>query len=287
MTSRREVTVDIKGGLGNQLFQVFTAIAYGMRNRRILFLNPYKGSSAIIFHSLNIYNVNRHSMDCVIWNEPLFAFSEIPNDLFRPGSSSPSALTTSSSTVMLRGYFQSYKYFALEAEHICRIMGIESLRQRAAHEFQQSCTSPLSTVAMHFRMGDYKQYPLKHPILNIIYYRRALSYICATKQVTHVYYVCDQPDMASARLIIQELQILFSDIVFVESPPCLDDCMEMLTMSICGHQIIANSTFSWWSAYLNSNPHKAVCYPAEWFGPTISHSTDDLCPASWMRIKKE
>ena len=56
-------------------------------------------------------------------------------------------------------------------------------------------------------------------------------------------------------------------------------------MSICHHNIIANSTFSWWGAYFNSNPEKIVCYPSLWFGSYYPVDVKDLCPPSWNRIR--
>jgi hypothetical protein len=58
----------------------------------------------------------------------------------------------------------------------------------------------------------------------------------------------------------------------------------MLLMSVCDHNIIANSTFSWWGAYLNQNPSKIVCYPGTWFGPALKHDTRDLFPTDWVKM---
>ncbi len=62
------------------------------------------------------------------------------------------------------------------------------------------------------------------------------------------------------------------------------DWEQMILMSLYSDNIIANSTFSWWSAYFNANPTKTVCYPSTWFGPNADHDTCDLFPDDWTRI---
>ena len=57
-------------------------------------------------------------------------------------------------------------------------------------------------------------------------------------------------------------------------------------MSCCTHNIIANSTFSWWSGYLNENKEKIICYPNTWFGPELTKDTRDLFPNEWVKIKE-
>ena len=65
----------------------------------------------------------------------------------------------------------------------------------------------------------------------------------------------------------------------------MSDWEEMLAMSLCNHNIIANSTFSWWGAYFNSNEDKIVCYPSVWFGPELkNNNTVDLFPEEWKCI---
>jgi hypothetical protein len=71
---------------------------------------------------------------------------------------------------------------------------------------------------------------------------------------------------------------------FIRVNPHLDDWEQMLLMSLCEHNIIANSTFSWWGAYLNSNVEKIVCYPDQWFSPKANKDTSDLFLEDWVKI---
>ena len=62
------------------------------------------------------------------------------------------------------------------------------------------------------------------------------------------------------------------------------DWEQMLLMSVCENNIIANSTFSWFGAYFNQNENKKVCYPSLWFGPDMKKDLRDLFPESWIKI---
>jgi hypothetical protein len=82
-----------------------------------------------------------------------------------------------------------------------------------------------------------------------------------------------------------KLKSKFEDIKFVNIDSTIPDWKQMLMMSCCHHNIIANSTFSWWGAYFNRNPDKIVCYPNKWFGPALANkTTDDLFPPEWRKI---
>ena len=71
---------------------------------------------------------------------------------------------------------------------------------------------------------------------------------------------------------------------FIRGKNILEDWEQMLLMSCCHHNIIANSSFSWWSAYFNFHPDKTVCYPSVWFSDSANIDTRDLCPSSWNKI---
>ena len=100
-----------------------------------------------------------------------------------------------------------------------------------------------------------------------------------------VLFFCEKSDNADVINIINELP-LNERIEYMKVNDTIDDWKQMLIMSCCHSNIIANSTFSWWGAYLNDNPHKKVYYPSTWFGGRLSskNNTNQLFPESWIRV---
>jgi hypothetical protein len=146
-----------------------------------------------------------------------------------------------------------------------------------------------NTISMHFRLGDYKKLPGFYPILPVEYYKNALLYIVEElpNHLLHklqVLYFCEEGDHDDVIKTIKQLQQLFPTIVFERASNEIHDWEQMIVMSLCQYNIIANSTFSWWGAYLNTNVCKIVCYPDIWFGPKISHDTTTLFPEDWISI---
>jgi hypothetical protein len=98
-------------------------------------------------------------------------------------------------------------------------------------------------------------------------------------------YFCEDADFNEVLEIIISLQQVFTELIFERADNALSDWQQMLLMSLCKDNIIANSTFSWWGAYLNANPCKNVCYPATWFQTKVGHDTTHLCPEDWTAIE--
>ena len=85
--------------------------------------------------------------------------------------------------------------------------------------------------------------------------------------------------------IIIPLEKIFRNDSFIPVNHLLKDYEQLLLMSSCRHNIMANSTFSWWGAYFNTHSDKIVCYPSKWFGSSSNHNTRDLFPSVWNEIE--
>lgn len=310
------ITCVIMGGLGNQLFQIYTTMALsiemktsfrfplhkmGTDKRSVTywdsFLKELKTSASIL---------DVTQLQIPIYKEVNFKYNKIniTRDMLK-----------NSGGVLLYGYYQSYKYFEKEYEKICKYIKIDKVRNEVKELFYDKYFRKYKKViSMHFRVGDYKSLQDYHPILNVKYYIESLKLILKkeedkedgninektfckySKQKFLILYFCEDEDIACVEKNIREIKeeynnlykhnmIEFERATSNKENTKLCDWKELLLMSCCDHNIIANSSFSWWAGYFNNNPDKEVCYPEKWFGPKLSHNdTSDLCPLSWNKI---
>jgi len=122
---------------------------------------------------------------------------------------------------------------------------------------------------LHVRRGDYLQLPTHHPTCTIDYYHKALANFDGKVLVF-------SDDIDWCRKTFQDPRF-----EFVKGNL---DYIDLYLMSMCKNNIIANSSFSWWAAWLNDNKDKKVIAPKKWFGPAISHNTMDLYPKKWRLL---
>jgi hypothetical protein len=278
------------GGLGNQLFQIFTVISYAIKYKHMFkFINTKEldfGSTKrktyweTFLFKLSGFLIDQYPSFDIIYREQGFTFHEFPYDYLK---------NNNNVNIMLHGYFQSYKYFQENFDIICRMLNIAEKRLDILEEVVDKYHSMQfleKSVSMHFRLGDYKKIPDYHPIMSTEYYKNAIQHIINHLDYTpNVLYFCEDEDVECVNETIQLLKNEFPTIEFERATNTLDDWQQMLLMSCCNHNIIANSSFSWWGAYFNVNPTKIVCYPSVWFGPKMSDvDTNDLFPDTWVSI---
>jgi hypothetical protein len=172
--------------------------------------------------------------------------------------------------VVLQGFWQSERYFAHCREEVLKAFGFS--------------WEPLNAVcSIHVRRGDYLLYPDKHPVVTAEYLDQAISYICQNTGVSLFMVFSD--DIPYCRQLINSRMYYGCRFDYSER---IDERRDLEFMSRCEHNIISNSTFSWWGAWLNQNPDKVVISPSKdnWFGPGNAHlDTSDIIPESWIQIK--
>jgi hypothetical protein len=271
----------LQGGLGNQLFQIFTTINYSLQHKKAFaftnqiqldskrstywqtFLRPLaKFTKEINYNQLHKPNEMSHC------KEKEFSYNELP--------------TIRNDNILLIGYFQSYKYFTQYSKSIMKLIKLEEQRINTQLTFKTYDLS--NTISLHFRRGDYKSLQHSYILLDSTYYDNALKYICKHENVTALVF-CEKNDLTEVLSIIDKLKQNNPTIIFKLIDFNITDWHQLLLMSLCKYNIIANSTFSWWGAYFNTNPEKIVCYPDRWFGPKLRHyDTKDLFPVEWTQI---
>jgi hypothetical protein len=251
------------GGLGNYLFQIGATVTHANKqNTDYLFdfdsalqvhTNITKYSNNILRNIPTIKtsdDVNKFKQ-LSGWQEPNFEYNEIPQH----------------SDLYLKGYYQTEKY--LDYDLIHSLFKIDRDTEKYLHQKYNLITLK-ETVSVHVRRGNYVTKTNRHPLCSLEYYKKAMSMF---SDVTFIVFSDD----------IQWCKENFKDgnFIFVEDE---QDYVDLWFMSLCNHNIIANSTFSWWGAYLNNNKHKTVIAPSTWFGQDLKLSTKDLIPATWIKI---
>lgn len=284
------ITCDLRGGLGNQLFQIFATISCAIdTKKKFYFFNIEKlggaGSSVRPTYWQNLLTrlkpfltpLTNSLPEMNLVQEKGFHYTELPVN----------KIHAENKDVMLHGYFQSYKYFEHNFNAIYNAIGFEKIIHKLLKRKYINKSFFNDTISMHFRLGDYKHLPEYHPIAKYEYYKNALSYITDLYKEKNfcIIYFCEEEDITPVNIIINQLKEAFSNVSFLRGDNSLQDWEQMLVMSCCENNIIANSSFSWWAAYLNTNKSKIVCYPEKWFGEALHYYiTSDLCPAEWIKF---
>jgi len=297
------ITCNLKGGLGNQLFQIFAIIACAIEN-----------NIPFCFTSDEYLGGDSSSKRFTYWNSflnelmPYTAFihshfSNKPTVHVNCGQFEYNPLPYNEKdwcrkNVIYDGYFQSYKYFQkyeneIFDNFICLFDRKKEFIKKYPDIFNE-LNEYDTTISMHFRIGDYKHLGFFHPIMSLDYYKKALTAILLKQLSVSQYkekkilvlYFCEADDNETVMQMVEELIIKFPRCIFKKVTDKMEDYNQMLCMSFCKHNIIANSSFSWFGAYFNANQDKVVCYPKQWFCGQGEHiNTSDLFPPGWLKIE--
>ena len=279
-------SIGTMGRLGNQMFQ-HAAIKGIARNRGFDYcIPPYNPQIQIdnygLFEAFEMKNVDnvKFCYNLIPVQEPYFHFDE---EIFNecPDNSN------------IAGFFQTEKYFKHVEDEIREDYKFKNEWLKPCQEFMQQFDGK-EVIFLHVRRGDpnltdkrgfkwaYVNLQDQHPVQPLEYYQKALEYFPEDMPVLvfsdSIEWCKEQEIFKSDRFMFSEPEDKYDDGALI---PHVDLCL----MSLCDHAIIANSSMSWWGAWLQNNPNKKVIAPKMWFGSSYSfHDTKDLYCKDWEVI---
>ena len=180
---------------------------------------------------------------------------------------------------VLNGYWQDARYF----EDIAPIIRDELRFRGAPSEATRAVARQIAgteAVSLHVRRGDYISNPDTnrfHGTCNVEYYRLAMAHMASVLRQPHFYAFSDDPDWTREHLASEH------PLRIVDHNPPDRGHEDMRLMTACRHHIIANSSFSWWGAWLNASPDKIVVAPRRWYRDEAADAVHEL-PDAWLRL---
>ena len=274
----------LKGGLGNQMFQYAFArslnlkyptsklyLEYSLLNQersRKLGLIHYKISKELFVCDNNIFRFNNP-----IYNWILFKFSSTPYYFERKVSDFDSHISSIRHGIF-DGYWQSPRYF----DKYKAILSEEFTPLKLDRDISKQCDKieNCNSVAVHIRRTDYLQKSNKSIYANCSkkYYSNCIKFICKVLEKPEFFVFSDDYNWVKKNQIFDGLNYNFVS---------NKDFEDIFLMSKCKHFIIANSTFSWWGAYLGEKPNSIILAPTNWFNPKFK-SQFQIYPKNWIKI---
>ena len=258
---REFVTCNILGpaaansGLGNQLFCIANTLSYAKDTGKIPFFPQIQSDEQIRKYKNLFYSNLNFGVETEIYHnsykEKSFKFNKIPNF---------------EGNLRIDGYYQSENYFIHNRNHIIESLNIDNLKRKLKNKYSNFNFENLSSI--HIRRGDYLKLQDYHFLLDLEYYKKAISYLGQNNKYL---------------IFSDDIEWCKKNLTFINNPLYManEDWEDLLIMSMCKNNIIANSTFSWWSAWLNENKDKEIIAPVKWFADSNPLETGDLYPDDW------
>ena len=257
------VSTRLMGGLGNMMFQIATSYSISLRDKKEMMCDirdmqiPHKPYT---FYTNNIFRNIKFSNDLINLShlgEGGFHYTPIPKI---------------EGNVKLIGHFQSEKYFIEHKNEILKLFEIDDITKNYLLEKYGEILNQ-DTCSIHVRRGDYLGLQNHHPIQPIEYYQKAINII---GKENHFLIFSDDIKWCEENFSFLKNKTFVSDNL---------DYEDLYLMSMCNNNILANSTFSWWGAWLNKNKNKQVIIPSKWFGVSNLHlNTNDLYCNKWIKL---
>jgi len=292
------ITTNLKGGLGNQMFQYATGLSLSIRNKTDMRLDTsgYLDARVINSDTPRTFDLDKFeiSKDIATLNQvkaskyPLGFVSKIKRGINNKVLNKhypdfhPDLLENPSQEIYLDGFFQSEKNFPNIRPTLLKEFQLkQEFITDQVKDFQRQITglnSENNSISIHIRRGDYEKNEVAnkhHGLCSLSYYRDAIDLIAETTEHPHFFIFTDDIEWAK-----ENLKISFNN-TFI-SGYGLSPQQELYLMSKCSNNIIANSSFSWWGAWLNQNPNKIIIVPEKWTVKNTEHP--NIIPEGWIKI---
>lgn len=278
------------GGLGNQMFQYAVGRSLAEKNKSQLFLDVtgYEHQVGVTprQYALSIFNTEEHfasssDLDKLKFGSRLGKLLHLKSKQYikeKTLNVFDGRILNLPDNTYLNGFWQTEKYFSMIGDIIRSEF---SLRPQFNH-LDSSLISQIEnsqSVSLHVRRGDYVsnvKTNLYHGVCSLDYYQNAIEFLKKTNGELKLFIFSDDIKWVKDNLKIEQKTVFVSN-------GQLKDYEELMLMSKCKHQIIANSSFSWWGAWLNVHPAKKVIAPKNWFNNN-SANYNDIIPETWIRL---
>jgi hypothetical protein len=291
------ICVCLKGGLGNQMFQYAAGRRLACLHKVPLKLDlswfgedlPKVTPRSYALGPFSIHAEQATDKEIALLYEPLTGrirdFLNSLNPFYRKthirarNFHFDPAILRLPDNVCIDGYWQSEKYFSNIAPVIRSDFTVRSEPEGRNREVAAAINGS-NAISIHFRRGDYvtdAKNVSRYGVCSIDYYRRAVELVSVRVARPHFFVFSDDPAWAREHFTAPHAMTV------VDHNGSDKAHEDLRLMSLCRHHIIANSSFSWWGAWLNPRSDKLVIAPSLWFNET-SFDTIDLLPASWLRL---
>ena len=284
------IYVRIRGGLGNQLFQYSAARSLADRLNVNLGLDTREYNAGSPFEmGLKHFNIRAEFNPKGLIKHRKNGFSKYILDIalgnhknvYKENNLSFNNLFHSlPNKTYLKGYWQSEKYFENNQKNIFKDLQLIAPQSKKNIKTLENI-SKTNSVSLHIRRGDYvtnSAYNMKHGTCSLDYYKKSVDYLSKSlnKNFT-IFAFSDDPEWVFKNL---KLPI---DIQFIDHNSSKKNYEDLRLMSQCNHNIIANSSFSWWGAWLNKSPKRTIISPKKWYADKNIKNID-IIPNNWVKI---
>jgi hypothetical protein len=257
------ITSYLMGGLANQMFQIAKAKTEGFINNIPVYFNPHsfirmdgrqtKNYLNNIFRKLEF---KENILPQKRFDEPNWSYNDI-NYIY-------------DTSVMFYGYYQSSKNFKNYSEEIKKLfLPTEEFKEKLLKKYPLIFEK--DSVSLHIRRGDYLSISDVLPVIDKSYIDKSLEFI---GEYSNLFIFTNDKKWVEDNLEYDR-SIIVKD---------LEDYEDLWAISLCNHNIMSNSSFSWWGSFLNINEGNKICVPSVWFGPKGEQNYNDIYEPKWNKI---